>query len=66
MELTFQWGHDFSAMDTSGEMYRTRISNGFNGAMTFQPWILSTEDGKSNKGNVSMGHDFLAMDTVFS
>ena len=35
-----QWSHDLSAMDTCGQHRRAlRSLRGFNGAMTFQPWI---------------------------
>ena len=38
---TFQWGHDFSAMDTAQSIeYLFDPADGFNGATTFQPWIL--------------------------
>ena len=39
--MTLQWSHDLSAMDTVPFSRRTAsTSAGFNGAMTFQPWIL--------------------------
>jgi len=36
-----QWGHDFSAVEISGERLEIiRASISFNGATTFQPWKL--------------------------
>ena len=49
----FQWGHDFSAMDTSKTaIVRAAITVGFNGAMTFQPWIppASSSSGPASAG----------------
>ena len=52
----FQWGHDFSAVDTSCS--RTRdipVPAGFNGATTFQPWIPEVKDAMLANLVVSMG-----------
>ena len=35
-----QWSHDLSAMDTTSRTALSSLSRPFNGAMTFQPWIL--------------------------
>jgi len=40
-EYKLQWSHDFSAMDTWKNVIRGLVDDAsFNGAMTFQPWIL--------------------------
>ena len=40
-EESLQWSHDLSAMDTwIGDARQMIVRTCFNGAMTFQPWIL--------------------------
>ena len=62
----FQWGHDFSAMDTL-ELGGSSGSHGggFNGAMTFQPWIPGgMVETITLIYGFQWGHDFSAMDTA--
>ena len=56
-DMRFQWGHDFSAMDTWLRPVGLRASaRRFNGAMTFQPWIpVVDRDGLPYRTGVSMG-----------
>ena len=61
----FQWGHDFSAMDSFKTNYIEMPVFRFNGATTFQPWIGFQLEGilQILKG-FQWGHDFSAMDRV--
>ena len=62
----FQWGHDFSAVDTRIIVHAPRNTMScFNGATTFQPWI--PRPWSKHPSTVSLfqwGHDFSAVDTA--
>ena len=61
-----QWSHDLSAMDTRRPVERRPPTpDRFNGAMTFQPWILRVSvaaDGLDR--TLQWSHDLSAMDTT--
>ena len=62
-----QWSHDLSAMDTSSAGGRPAPPGlGFNGAMTFQPWIRPGQRLRRPPCAVlQWSHDLSAMDTVW-
>ena len=52
----FQWGHDFSAMDRECfQKVDQCVQVGFNGATTFQPWIVNCRIAWEKISKVSMG-----------
>ena len=64
--VSLQWSHDLSAMDTrSGMMASRSLLDGFNGAMTSQPWIRRRAGRNAPPaGRLQWSHDLSAMDTT--
>ena len=51
METALQWSHDLSAMDTALLVGpHDPLLDGFNGAMTSQPWILAESPRRTAAG----------------